>query len=177
MQEIKKPPICIRHLQLHLASYFQLRTVSVYQILAKLLGRLLTHQAGGVWIFLQSGSLGKTRFFSTLKMTSYLILLFLNLAGFVLFEVLHPHFLSVLLKLISAMSQRKIIQNGFCKAKKKKILVPQEPLQGLILFELSLPCCSTQKKATYPLLIIEQTCLLRKPARIASRLGHFHSQK
>lgn len=52
-------------------------------------------------------------------MASYLILLFLNLA---VFEVLHPYFLSVLLKLISAKSERKIIQYGFLQG--GKILIP-----------------------------------------------------
>lgn len=33
-------------------------------------------------------------FFSSRKVSSYSILLFWNVAGFILFEVLHPHFLS-----------------------------------------------------------------------------------
>lgn len=38
---------------------------------------------------------------------------FLHAAGFILFEVLNPHFLSGWLKLISAISYKKIIWSGF----------------------------------------------------------------
>lgn len=98
-------------------------------------------------------------------MTSYLILLFLNLAGFVLFEVLHPHFLSVLLKLISAMSKRKIIQNGFLQRGGKKPY-PQRSNQNPLFYLNFLFLVVFLRKGQLILgRIIEQTCLSIELAR------------